>query len=77
MRGSGWPIAVNTRLGWVLSGPAELAGLNSVNLLFTHALRIDSIEEKIDATLIAFWELESELKMKLTQYRISSLRTSK
>ena len=59
LRGSGGPIAVNTRLGWVLSGPAELAGLTSVNLLSTHALRIDSIEEKIEATLNAFWELES------------------
>ena len=38
LRGSGGPIAVNTSLGWVLSGPVELADLTSVNLLSTHAL---------------------------------------
>ena len=58
LRGSGGPIAVNTRLGWVLSGPVELAGLTTVNIVSTHRLRIDS-KEKIDATLRAFWELES------------------
>ena len=59
LRGDNGPIAVNTRLGWVLSGPAELAGLTTVNFVSTHALRIDSTEEQIDATLKAFWELES------------------
>ena len=59
LRGSGGPIAVNTRLRWVLSGPVELAGLMTVNIVSAHTLRIDSTEEDIDATLKAFWELES------------------
>ena len=43
LRGDGGPIAVNTRLGWVLSGPMELTGLTTtVNLVSTHTLRIDS-----------------------------------
>ena len=59
LRGSGGPIAVNKRLGWVLLGPAEHAGLTTVNLISTHTLQIDSTEGKLDATLEAFWELES------------------
>lgn len=59
LRGNGGPIALNTRLGWVLSGPVELAGLTTANLVSTHTLRIDSTDEKIDANLKTFWELES------------------
>ena len=59
LRGSGGPVAVNTRLGWVPSGPVELAGLTTVNLVFSHTLQVDSTKEDIDATLKAFWELES------------------
>ena len=48
LRGSGGPIAVSMRLGWVLSGPVELARLTTVNFVSTHTLRIDNTEERID-----------------------------
>jgi len=56
-RGDDGPVAVETKLGWVLSGPATAA---DCCLLTTHALRIDSREEEsLNDTLHAFWELES------------------
>ena len=61
----GGPTAIETRLGWVLSGPAE--GLhqevvtNLTSTLSSHMLRIDSATESdsLDAGLRRFWELES------------------
>ena len=58
-RGENGPVAVETRLGWVLSGPIPLVE-QSMNLMTTHTLRVDTHEEsKLDDTLRAFWELES------------------
>ena len=52
------PVAVGTKLGWVLSGPAPVADHSL--LTSTHILRIDSREEEnLNSTLRAFWELES------------------
>ena len=62
------PVAVHTRLGWVLSGPAQ--GPNSqptsVSLItsdafIVHTLQVSSpqCDNKLDDRLRAFWELES------------------
>lgn len=59
MKGVEGPIAVDTRLGWVLSGPAEHVDLIAANLVSTHTLRVDYDEAEIDKTLKAFWDLES------------------
>ena len=59
LKGTGGPAAIKTRLGWVLSGPAECAGFTMANLISTHTLRIDYTEGEIDATLRTFRELES------------------
>ena len=63
-RGDVGPIAIHTRLGWVLSGPTSLSGLEqgSVNLVTTHVLRADTVapnSEPLNDTLKSFWELES------------------
>lgn len=65
MRRDGGPTALETRLGWVLSGPAtELPQETTINYAFTqssHTLRVDAIiePESLDAGLKRFWELES------------------
>ena len=63
-RGSNGPIAIHTKLGWVLSGPTKCTSLDqsSVNLVTTHVLRADAQEvdnRSLDETLKSFWELES------------------
>ena len=65
----GGPVAINTKLGWVLSGPAPdmtphptSVKLISTHTITTHTLRVDSQHyntEKLDDRLRAFWELES------------------
>jgi len=58
-RGQDGPIAVETKLGWVLSGPVPDAEA-SCSFLTTHVLRVDSHDEvSLNDTLRAFWELES------------------
>ena len=63
LQGEGGPVAVNTTLGWILSGPADLAGHqeSTMNLVSTHALRDDDgvTNKMLDTTLRSFWELES------------------
>lgn len=60
----GWtgPTAIQTKVGWILSGPAQ-SQHTSVNLTLnsTHALRIESYpaEKDLDDRLRRFWELES------------------
>ena len=63
-RGSSGPIAIHTKLGWVLSGPTNSMDLpeSSVNLVTTHVLRVDSQEcenRGLEEGLRSFWELES------------------
>ena len=60
------PMAVHTRLGWVLSGPVQgvLSQNTACNLLSTHALMVDDyVQEEsdrtLDKTLKSFWDLES------------------
>ena len=62
IRGSDGPVAIETTLGWVLSGPAQTTGVHgsSVSLTTTHTLRVEGITNReLDATLRRFWELES------------------
>ena len=63
-RGNSGPIAIHTKLGWVLSGsiPLRESEQSSVNLITTHVLRADSLQpdlEPLDDALRSFWELES------------------
>ena len=65
----GGPVAINTKLGWVLSEPAPdieshqaSVSLVAAHPITTHTLRVDSQHcstEKLDDQLRAFWELES------------------
>ena len=63
-RGDTGPIAVRTKLGWVLSGPTPLGSLEqtSVNVFTTHVLRVDAAQpdpDPLETLLRSFWELES------------------
>ena len=42
IRGANRPVAINTRLGWVLSGPVQTGNVTSVNFTCNHILRVDS-----------------------------------
>ena len=62
IRGKSGPIAIHTKVGWILSGPAT--NPTTVNLTFsspTHMLKIDTfkVEPSLDDRLKQFWELES------------------
>ena len=65
VRGNNGPTAIETRLGWVLSGPAEeLQEDTVINFASTHSshlLRVNSDAEvkDLDAGLKRFWDLES------------------
>ena len=66
LRGVSGPTAVETRLGWVLSGPVEEAPPETMMINFvathtTHSLRVDTFteQESLDAGLRRFWELDS------------------
>ena len=63
-RGADGPVAVHTRLGWVLSGTLTMdEGCSTAhNFLTTHVLRIDatpSTQDPLDEVLHSFWNLES------------------
>ena len=64
LRGDDGPIAIQTTLGWVLSGPVHPVNqlASTVSLVTTHVLRIDSQPhgtKELDDTLQSFWRLES------------------
>ena len=64
-RGSHGPVAVETKLGWVLSGPAPTTGDSQCSLLTTsHTLKIDSSpspnqDREVVDLLQSFWDLET------------------
>ena len=63
-RGANGPIAIHTKLGWVLSGPSACVepGRCATNLTVTHVLRADSCSAEpctLEDQLRAFWELEA------------------
>lgn len=80
-RGEGGPIAINTTLGWVLSGPASLMRRQdaTASLLTVHTLRVDDgvSNKMLDATMRSFWELESlGIQPELTNDDVSDRFTS-
>ena len=61
-RGSRGSIAINTQLGWVLSGPVSSPSLDASTSLITHTLCVDGLPQncqRLDDQLKPFWELES------------------
>lgn len=62
-RGESGPTAIQTHLGWVLSGPIEFPSRQLSISLVTHALQIDSFASQdaqaLDERLKKFWDLES------------------
>ena len=63
-RGSTGPVTINTKLGWVLSGPGPSAPTQSsaINLITTHILTVGAEplnDHDLNETLCSFWELES------------------
>ena len=65
VKGDDGPTAIETRLGWVLSGPAkeprEETMTNFISTGSSHLLRVnsDTEAEDLDAGLKRFWDLES------------------
>ena len=62
MRSEGGPAALNSRLGWILSGPAVAArGAGPASTLVTHTLRVDGINgiKALERELHSFWNIES------------------
>ena len=59
----GEPVALESRVGWVLSGPVQGYSKSTdgnVNLLnATHVLRIDNETSSLDKQLHKFWDLET------------------
>ena len=62
-RGIDGPVAIDTKLGWVLSGPFSIPEQTDTSLsLVTHALLLNprlTEEQNLDETMKSFWELEA------------------
>ena len=61
-RGGEGPLALNTRLGWVLPGPVDQSSdvrVSTTNYISSHTLRMDTSHTRVDKQLEKFWELES------------------
>ena len=62
IRGSGGPTAVETKVGWVLSGHTDRQEtMVNLTLTSTHALRVDCypMEKTLDDQLRLFWDIEA------------------
>ena len=62
IQGENGPVAINTTLEWLLSGPVVVAEPeeSTVSLVNPHTLRVEGITNKeLDNTLRSVWELES------------------
>ena len=55
------PVAVHTKLGWILSGPVSFSGNDISPSVITHAYKVNSSPslKELDNTLKTFWDLES------------------
>ena len=56
------PVALNSHLGWMLSGPVVVReSMNQKAVLVTHVLRVDGITESrsLEKRLHSFWDIES------------------
>ena len=63
-RGTSGPVAIQTCLGWVLSGPVSTPGhVNAPHNLMTHSLQITlqvpEAQQPLEEIMKSFWELES------------------
>ena len=61
-RGSSGPVALNTRLGWVLSGSIEQqddTASTEVTCMSAHTLRTDTHQIELENQLRNVWELEA------------------
>ena len=66
VRGDDGPMAIQTKFGWVLSGPVQELSYErtSCSLITTHTLKVDAYvlddsDQKLDSKLKMFWNLES------------------
>ena len=61
IRGESGPVALQTRLGWVLTGPVSSVEQSQTASMVTFALKIStsSSSRELDRQLRAFWDLES------------------
>ena len=56
------PIAINTHLVWILTGPVAIREITAMHAtLITHVLRVDGVSEnkRLEKQLQSFWNLES------------------
>lgn len=61
-KGISGPVAIHTKLGWVLSGPISSRQTDKSHSLVTHSLHVNSQPSEVQAlneTMKSFWELES------------------
>ena len=63
-QGGQGPVAINSKLGWLLSGPlnsSEFANLTSCNLVLAWEDAVDSLNDndQLHTMLKQFWELET------------------
>ena len=62
LKSSSGPVALNSHIGWVLSGPAAVKARRTQRAtMTTHVLRVDGVSEDrcLDRELHSFWKLES------------------
>lgn len=62
LKGETGPTALNTHLGWILSGPAQVKEAPaSCSTFVTHILRVDGLcsNKRLEKELCAFWDIES------------------
>ena len=58
-RGQSGPVAIETKVGWVLSGPATLVGgQDHPTTLVTHTLHVNCLK-RLESQLRSFWDIES------------------
>ena len=62
LKSSSGPVALNSHIGWILSGPAAVKARRTQRAtMTTHVLRVDGVSEErcLDRELHSFWKLES------------------
>ena len=62
IKGEQGPVALDSSIGWILSGPALVKGaVSQRTTLVTHVLRVDGVSEhrSLDKALHSFWNVES------------------
>ena len=60
--GHSGPMAIHTKVGWVLSGPVDQQDVTvNLSLVLAHTMKIDTycVKTSLDDRLSQFWELES------------------